>query len=328
MALTTISDPVSAGKAVLCPVCHGPTETLFNDMFDDRYGYPDLFDLRKCPNCGHKHVPANFTAAQLGALYTTYYPRKNFDIDTFQAAPEMSGFRAWLNGERGSAFRWVPPGVRVLDIGCGIGQNLAYHQKRGCEAVGIEADDNVQAIAARHNLKIVNGVFDGTQFESSYFDYVTLDQVAEHVMDPLALMRGVHRVLKPGGTAIVTTPNPDSFGAGLYGRKWLNWHVPYHMQFYTGRSMEIAAEQAGLSLNGVRTITASDWQFYQWRHVATLPERGEKSAFWCPDDVKDPGHRFDRLVDAARRYRLHRVISRILDALGIGDNRVFFLRKP
>ena len=297
-------------------------------MFDDRYGYPDLFNLQACSRCGHRHVPASFTAAQLGSLYTTYYPRRNFDIESFQAAPELAGFHAWMCGERGSAFRWVPRNVKVLDIGCGTGQTLAYHQNRGCEAAGIEADDNVLAIAARHNLKITSGVFDGTQFESSYFDYVTLDQVAEHVMDPHALMRGVHRVLKPGGEVIITTPNPDSFGARWYGRKWLNWHVPYHMQFYTRRSMEIVARQAKLALTGVRTITASEWQYYQWRHVATFPQLGEKSAFWCPDDVEARGHRSDRLVRKARDRGLHRTISRVLDGLGIGDNRVFFLRKP
>jgi SAM-dependent methyltransferase len=318
----------AADRPVLCPVCNETTDTLFRGIFDDRYGYPDLFNLQNCTNCGHRYVPASFTADELGRLYTTYYPRRHFDIESFQPAPEVSGIRAWLNGERGSAFRWVPRNVKVLDIGCGIGQTLAYHQSRGCEAAGIEADDNVLKIAARYKLNITSGVFDGSQFESSYFDYVTLDQVAEHVMDPHALMRGVHRVLKPGGHVIITTPNPDSFGARLYGARWLNWHVPYHMQFYTRRSMEILAERSGLVLTKVRTITASDWQFYQWRHVATFPERGQKSAFWCPGEVKDVAHKSDHLVDKARRYRLHRVISRVLDVLGVGDNRVFFLRKP
>jgi SAM-dependent methyltransferase len=322
------SEMHGAGDAKRCPICGQPTQTQFGDLYDDRYGYSDLFSLQACLSCGHRHVPASFTAEELGRLYTNYYPRKNFDIESFQAWPETGGFRAWLNGDKGSAFRWVPRNVKVLDIGCGLGHTLAYHQSRGCEAVGIEADDNVLAIAARYNLKITSGVFDGSQFASSYFDYVTLDQVAEHVMDPHALMHGVYRVLKPGGRVVITTPNPDSFGARFHGRKWLNWHVPYHMQFYTSRSMKLVAEKAGLSLTGVRTITASDWQFYQWRHVATFPRRGEKSAFWCPDAVKDMGHKSDRLVDRARRYRLHRVISRALDIAGIGDNRIFFLRKP
>ena len=58
-----------------------------------------------------------------------------------------------------------------------------------------------------------------------YFDYVTLDQVAEHVTDPLALMRGVARVLKPGGKVVITTPNARSLGARIFRRKWLrNWN--------------------------------------------------------------------------------------------------------
>jgi SAM-dependent methyltransferase len=315
-------------SAEICPVCRGQVDEVFGGLFDDRYGYPALFSLRKCRSCGHRFVPAHFTHEELGDLYTSYYPRKNFDIDSFQPAREVAGFRAWLSGERGSAFRWVPKNVAVLDIGCGVGHTLAYHQARGCDAVGIEADDNVLAIAARYGLNIVRGVFDGSQFETSSFDYVTLDQVAEHVLDPVALMRGVHRVLKPGGWVVITTPNPDSLGARLFGRYWLNWHVPYHMQFYTKRSMKKLASAAGLRLAKAYTITASEWQFYQWRHVATFPERGQKSFFWCPGEAKDKPHPLDNLIAKARRYRLHLVISRVLDALGIGDNRVFILRKP
>ena len=310
-------------------MCDAATKVVYREIFDDRYGYPDLFMLRKCRNCGHRHVPAQFTSEELGKLYTTYYPRKELDIESFEPAPEVSGFAAWLQGEYGSAFRWVPRNVKVLDIGCGTGQNLAYHQKRGCEALGIEADGNVLAIAARHNLKVVPGVFDGTQFESSYFDYVTLDQVAEHVLEPHALMQGVCRVLKPGGAAILTTPNPDSLGARLYGRTWLNWHIPYHLQFYTRRSMEIVARRAGLVLTEVRTITPSDWLFYQWRHMATLPQRGQKSGVWCPGAPRSKKGVIEKLLDREFHYLpVHRLISRLLDMLGLGDNRIFILRKP
>jgi SAM-dependent methyltransferase len=329
MALNTISERSSAAETAPCPVCGAPTETLFRDMFDDRYGHPGLFHLQRCSGCGHRHVLARFTAEDLRHLYTTYYPRKNFDIESFEAAPEVSEFRARLVGEYGSAFRWVPRGVKVLDIGCGAGQALAYHQKRGCEAIGIEADDNVLAIAARHNLNITSGVFDGTQFESSYFDYVTLDQVVEHVLDPNALMRGVCRVLKPGGTAVLTTPNPDSLGAHLYGRYWMNWHIPYHLQFYTRRSMEIVAQRAGLVLTEVHTITPSNWLFFQWWHAATIPRPGQRSGFWCPEQAEGFRHTIDKVVDVARRFvPIHRAMSRALDMLRVGDNRVFLLRKP
>jgi len=311
-----------------CPVCRGDAYDKFPDLYDDRYGYPATFTLYTCKTCGHMHVPTCFAPDDIGRLYTDYYPRGNFDLESFRPEQEKKGLAAWFNGDQSSAFRRVPRNVRVLDIGCGIGSTLAYHQNRGCEAVGMEADENVQAIARRYGLDIRKGVFDGTQFDSGYFDYVTLDQVAEHVPDPHALMEGVARVLKSGGKAIITTPNPKSIGARVFGRKWLNWHVPFHVQFYTRRSLEIVAKRAGLLVEKSETSTASEWQFYQWAHVLQFPERGQRSAFWSPGAVRPKQHKIlDKFVHNARRYRVHRWISRVLDIAGLGDNYVFILRK-
>jgi SAM-dependent methyltransferase len=319
---------LSTSMAARCPVCQEPTNIVLRDIYDDRYGYPGLFNLHECGSCGHMHTPAQFGPEELGQLYTRYYPRGDFDIETFKAEEEKRGVSAWFNGDHAAAFRRVPPGVRVLDIGCGLGQTLAYHRGRGCDAYGIEADENVQAIAARHGLNIRKGIFDGTQFESDFFDFITLDQVAEHVMDPHALMQGVARVLKPGGKVVITTPNPNSFGAWLYGRRWLNWHAPYHMQFYTRRSMGAVAARAGLKLVKMETATASEWQYYQWRHALLFPRPSERSAFWSSGQVPEAEHKFARiLIGLGRRLKLQRWISRVLDLLHVGDNRIFVLQK-
>jgi len=312
---------------VCCPVCQGATEIVFRGLYDDRYGYPDRFDLHRCKTCGHTHLAAHFTPDELGALYTRYYPRGTFDIESFTPEEEKHGFTAWLSGEGASAFRHVPRNVRVLDIGCGLGRTLAYHKNRGCEAFGMEADGNVQAVARRYGLDIRQGIFDGTQFDSESFDYVTLDQVAEHVVNPHALMKGVARVLKRGGKVIITTPNPRSFGAWLYGRRWLNWHPPYHLQFYTRKSLKLTAHEAGLELASASTITASEWQYYQWEHILTFPAPRERSSFWS-DGTRKSSRLGRELAGRARRLSLHRWISRLLDVLGFGDNFVFVLQKP
>lgn len=320
---------VTAPTKVACPACQGDCTLSRQGLYDDRYGYPDLFDLYRCGACGHRHIHARFTPEDLGNLYTRYYPRADFNIDDFRAEEEKEGFQAWLIGARSEAFRHVPRNVRVLDIGCGFGRSLAYHQNRGCEAFGMEADGNVQAIARRYGLNIRQGIFDGTQFESDCFDYVTLDQVAEHVTDPGALMRGISRVLKPGGRLVITTPNAGSFSARLFGRRWLHWHTPYHIQFYTRRSLQLVAEAAGLKLVSASTVTASEWQYYQWRHAECFPAAGQRSAYW--DDpagsvVKQPFLRM--LIGLAYRWKLSVWTSRLFDALGTGDNFVFLFQKP
>lgn len=317
----------SSARSPSCPVCDAPTGIYFENVYDDRYGFPGHFSIRHCSQCGHKHVPASFNPSQLGDLYTQYYPRGSFAVESFAPAVEVSGFKSWLAGDRASAFRWVPRNVRILDIGCGIGATLAYHKNRGCEAIGIEADENVQAISKRYGLDIRVGVFSADDFPARSFDYVTLDQVAEHVTNPSELFCGISKILKPGGMVIVTTPNANGFGARFFGRRWLNWHIPYHLQFYTGGSIRILARKARLQVVRNTTITPSEWQYYQWHHALSFPKEGVRSAFWGGGGGQPRRSILVRVAELAHRWRLHQAMSRVLDFIGFGDNRVFVLRK-
>jgi 2-polyprenyl-3-methyl-5-hydroxy-6-metoxy-1,4-benzoquinol methylase len=312
-------------SAGTCPICEGATREHFSGLYDDRYGYSGLFPVFKCEGCGHLHVGAQFEPHHLTRLYTQFYPRTEFLLEEFKGHEEITGWRAWWNGERSSAFRWVPRNVRVLDIGCGFGQALAYHQARGCDVYGCEVDENIRRVAERHGFKVRVGVFSAQDYEPEFFDYVTLDQVVEHSTAPLTLLKGIARVLKPGGSAVLSTPNPEGLLAKCFGRYWMNWHIPYHLQFFTRRSMRIAAAQAGLQLVKVRTITHSQWISYQWWHVLSRPPLGARSAFWSGEPLA--ASRLGRLVSLQQRLGLNKLVTRVLDALGVGDNRLYFLRK-
>lgn len=312
----------------ICVICGEPT---IDDriVFDDRYGYPGLFQLVKCAECGHRSLAVDFSSDQLGRLYTDYYPRSRFALDDYQPAKTVRGFKSWLNGERRSAYAWVPENVRVLDIGCGFGETLGYHKARGCDVYGVEADENIHRVAEKFGFKVHVGLFDPDLYEPVFFDYVTMDQVIEHVTDPLATMRGIARVLKPGGMAIISTPNANGWGARLFGRRWINWHAPYHLQHFSKHSMALTAEQAGLVVERAVTITSSEWLHYQWLHLTIFPRMGEPSSFWAPTGER--GTR-ERLLFVMLAYlhltKVDHLITRLFDALGIGDNYLFFLRKP
>ena len=312
-----------------CPICGGGTRVLLEDLYDDRYGHPGLFDVRACNRCGHGHLAASFEPVELGRLYSDFYPRSVLDIESFRPYEEVRGWRAWLAGERASAFRSVPRNVRVLDVGCGFGETLAYHEARGCEAYGVEADENILRVGERFGLKVRAGLFDPANYEPGSFDYVTLDQVIEHVSDPKEFMRGVATVLKPGGVAIVSTPNGRGYGARLLGRKWINWHVPYHLQYFSRRSLRTLAADSGFRVDSIATVTNSRWLSYQFLHVFSRPPIGEGSPFW--DSSRSKRSMPPRAVRFGRRLdRIHffDVITRSADALGVGDNLLCFLRKP
>src|SRR5512138_2861319 len=104
-----------------CPVCGSATREILANAYDDRYGFPGHFSVRRCLACRHAHLDTRFPAERLGDLYTRYYPRSSLATSDYRPSAPVAGFRAWLEGGRRQAYSWVPPGVRVLDIGCGFG---------------------------------------------------------------------------------------------------------------------------------------------------------------------------------------------------------------
>jgi 2-polyprenyl-3-methyl-5-hydroxy-6-metoxy-1,4-benzoquinol methylase len=315
-----------------CPVCDITNVTPVYYLFDDRYGYPAEFVLVRCEQCGHHFLEHDLTPEDLTMLYTNYYPRSELKLEEYKPYSEIHGFKTWLNGEKSSPFRWVPPCVKVLDIGCGFGETIGYYQARGCEAHGVEADENIRRIIEKYGYKIEVGLFDAKKYELNYFDYITMEQVVEHLVDPVDALRGITDILKPGGRLIISTPNANGWGRRVFGRKWINWHAPYHVQMFSVKSMMLAAEQAGLTVERYTTITHSEWLYYQLIHLALYPEKGIPSVFWAPkaqgDEKNSKQQAMLAWVSLLRKYHINQIITRLFDCVGSGDNYLFFLQKP
>ena len=315
-------------QATVCPVCKSEHVVAKYRLYDDRYGYQHDFEMMRCKECGHHFLLHDLAANDIEKLYTDYYPRAEITPETVKPLQQSTPVNAWLKGEQARACFWVPENVNVLDVGCGSGETLLYHRKRGCDVVGTETDANVTAIAEHHDLKISIGTFDRKNFVSNSFDYITLDQVVEHLSDPGMMMHDLCELMKPGASLIVSTPNASGIGARLFGRHWVNWHTPYHLHLFTEKSMRLLAKKAGLEVIECRKVTSSDWLFFQFMHLLALPQKGTASLYWLNKPLPDAHQVYLRkMINMIKKLRVTDLLTRLFDSAGIGDNLVFVLKK-
>lgn len=137
--------------------------------------------------------------------------------ETIRASPIIS-YEQELRAHTVLELLAVKPGERVLDIGCGNARDIARIAELGGDVVGVDISAGMVA-AARQELErmgksgIALRVGDATSldFPDASFDKVLCSEVIEHIPDAPRALREMHRILKPGGSLVLSTPNRGSW---------------------------------------------------------------------------------------------------------------------
>ncbi|SFC42223.1 class I SAM-dependent methyltransferase [Streptomyces aidingensis] len=183
-------------------------------------------------------------------------------------------------------------GLSVLDVGCGPGTltaDLASLVAPG-PVTGLDAAagvlDTARAEAAARgldNLRFVTGDVSALDFPDASFDVVHAHQVLQHLADPVAALRELRRVCRPGGTVAVRDADyaamhwyPASSGMDHWQRLYRRVARAAGGEPDAGRRLAAWARAAGFR---EITATASVWCF------ATPEDRAWWSALWADRTV-------------------------------------------
>ncbi|WP_017668300.1 methionine biosynthesis protein MetW [Sandarakinorhabdus sp. AAP62] len=170
----------------------------------------------------------------------------------------------------------VPEGARVLDIGCGNGQLLAWlRDTKGVEGRGIELDPGDVAAAVGRGLAVVQGDADTdlADYPDAAFDVVILSNTLQAMHRPAAVLAELVRI---GRSAIVSFPNFGhwrvrmslSVGGRMPVTRSLpvSWHETPNIHFCTIADFEALARDMGLTVER-RAGLASGRQVALWPNL-------------------------------------------------------------
>ena len=112
------------------------------------------------------------------------------------------------------AHGWIPDGCqRLLDGGCAFGYATCHFQDKAREVYGVDPNEDFIGIAKKRHpgIHFFQAGLERVPFEPEFFDVVVLNDVLEHVADEQMALNEMCRVLRPGGSFIITTPHPGLF---------------------------------------------------------------------------------------------------------------------
>ena len=193
----------------------------------------DFTDVDRSADAGHfiQHLDRISSMAQVQA-----YKRRTFDLLE------------------------VRDGSRVLDVGCGTGDDaraLAERVGRTGRVVGLDSSEAMIQEARNRaeglELPVEYQVGDARRlsFPDASFDACRIDRVLHHLDDPQAAVDGLVRVARPGARVVMHEPDIEMIlvepGARATTRRVMNYFCDRHPSGWVGRQLHALGQKAGLT---------------------------------------------------------------------------------
>jgi SAM-dependent methyltransferase len=240
-----------------CLICQSANQKIiFPNCVDWEYSKGSQYNIFRCLDCGLIYIHPTPT---IGKLLSFYPPTYHGYVKSFS---KITKFLINLNVKnRARLYRKLIGGKgRVLEIGVADGQDFLILKKYGnWDFWGIEFNNEIAERGRKMGLNIITGTLEKHNFKDIKFDLVIMNNLIEHVINPIELLKKAREVLKPKGLIIGETPNTRSLDFCIFRRYWGGLHIPRHTFLFNPLNLRLLAKKASLSFDYKQKIDTNHW---------------------------------------------------------------------
>jgi 2-polyprenyl-3-methyl-5-hydroxy-6-metoxy-1,4-benzoquinol methylase len=221
------------------------------------------YRLYRCGECGTQFFRQS-VATHAGDEDSAYWEAHKFAF--YNEPATRAAFARRYDRVLGNAHRLIGPIQSVLDVGCGTGNFLAYAQVRGLDAYGIDLDADAVAEARGRGLSAFTQSELGSADLPDQFDALTMWDVIEHIIDPLAALKALLPRVRSGGALLFETPDggfplrPAILGVHRISRGRYDYTRPLyyweHKIYFTERGFRALMQRLGCEVVEIRRGTS------------------------------------------------------------------------
>lgn len=179
----------------------------------------------------------------------------------YESLQRFSWYYRDAKWEYEAAARHVKLGSRWLDVGCGNGGFLEIAGLRGGEAHGIDFNEKAIQCASDRGLRASSRTLQDLIDAGELFDGVTAFQVLEHVLQPLAVLKRMAALVRPGGLLIIAVP--DSSGWLAHSGELLDT-PPHHVTRWNPAALQYLTKLLPLELQSIEIEPLQEVHLYNY----------------------------------------------------------------
>ncbi len=179
------------------------------------------YALWRCSRCGSIHARDEVDLDAAYAVYPFFHQKMDWTLRSY--------CRGLLQRLRRIG---TTPDDTILDYGCGSGLLVGFLQRKGYRAVGYDP------YSSTHNDPAVL---------DTQFDVVLAQDVVEHAPEPIAILRRLIDLTRPGGQLVIGTPNAAGIDLARPRKFRHPLHQPYHRHIFSIEALREQCARLGLA---------------------------------------------------------------------------------